>query len=392
MVEGNAEIQETMRQRLSVEGYDVVTASDDSDALKVLRNCEGSTSHDDHGGIDLILLDDLLADDNGVELLQELRRTTTRIDLPIIMVTDQHKPEAVVRALKAEANDYVTKPIDFDVLLVRMETHLDLRASHRSLHESHRALVKAARMESVTQLAAGVAHEIRNPLAQIQMCFDGLGSGISEDNQPDREMHRMAVEAVCCAEAIVSTLIGYSDDLKLQLQLCDLVGFVNDALKILVEEFRAAGVIARVEVEEPSPVALLSEEELRQVLLNLLINASEAMPMGGEINIRLGTRTPENLPIDEGSRLGSRVRNGEPAAYIEIEDSGHGLSPQDESRAFDTFFTTRATGKRRGKGLGLSVCRKLVKLHGGHITLENRPDNVGARATVLLRQKETAML
>lgn len=388
VVEEDPGVRGELQDRLAKAGYEVFTAVDDSSALAILND---GSNEDPHGGVAMILLDDVLPDSNGTELLRELRRTTTRIELPIIIVTNEGTPQAVVNALKAEANDYITKPIDFDVLLVRMETHLDLRASHQSLHESHRSLVHAARMESVTQLAAGVAHEIRNPLAQIQMCLDGIRPAIPEDNKFGQEMCEMLGEAVVCAEAIVSALIGQSEAAKLDLSEEDLNEFVEETLQIMHDEIRSGQVEVSLDLADPAPSAFIGVDECRQVLMNVLLNSIEAMPHGGTITVRTGIRAPEDLPIKEGARTGAHVRNGEAAAFIEVHDQGHGIAETEIGSVFDPFFTSKATAKKNGKGLGLTVCRKLIDLHGGEIQLKNLPAG-GVSATIFLRHLETAMI
>ena len=394
VVEDDSSVRKSLVNRLDSEGYTVTAARNDSEALELLGadDANSDTESQSHGGIDLVLLDNILPDTNGIELLQEIRKTTTRIELPVIVVTEEDTPQAVVEALQAEANDYITKPIHFEVLLARMATHLDLRASHRSLHESHRSLVNAARMESVTQLAAGVAHEIRNPLAQIQMCLDGIRPTIPAENQFGQEMAGMLGEAVVCAEAIVSALIGQSEEAKLDLLEQDLNGFIASTLEIMRDDLRTGHTHIMFERGDPSPIGFISTDECRQVLMNIILNSIEAMPGGGVINIKTGYRTPEDLPVDEGSRVGARVRNGERCAYIDVEDGGPGIDESELERIFDPFFTSKTTGRSSGQGLGLTVCKKLVDLHGGQVILRNLPNRAGLRASLLLRCNETAML
>jgi len=382
VVEEDPGVRGELQDRLAKAGYEVIKVENDSAALAILND---GSNEDPHGGISMILLDDVLPDSNGIELLREIRTTTTRIELPVIIVTTVGTPDAIVEALKAEANDYVTKPIDFEVLLVRIETHLD------PLHESHRSLVHAARMESVTQLAAGVAHEIRNPLAQIQMCLDGIRPVIPEDNKFGQEMCGMLGDAVVCAEAIVSALIGQSEAARLELTQEDLNVFVEETLQIMHDDIRSGQIELVLEFADPAPSAFIGVDECRQVLMNVLLNSIEAMPQGGTITVRTGVRAPENLPVKEGARTGAHVRNGEPAAFIEASDQGHGIAETEIGSVFDPFFTSKATAKKNGKGLGLTVCRKLIDLHGGEIQLKNQPDG-GVRATIFLRHLETALL
>jgi len=116
------------------------------------------------------------------------------------------------------------------------------------------------------------------------------------------------------------------------------------------------------------------------------------MSIEGTLTVRTGTRVVEGLEASEGSRTGAKVRNGEAAAFIELEDTGPGIPEADLPKVFDPFFTSKATGVSQGKGLGLTVARQLIELHGGAIELENLQPGPGLRARVWLRCHETGML
>ncbi len=119
------------------------------------------------------------------------------------------------------------------------------------------------------------------------------------------------------------------------------------------------------------------------MLVNLFINATHAMEGGGRILIKTELVNMENAPRDEGSRLRERRRPGDLMVKFEVADNGKGIAEEALGKLFDPFFTTKSTGK--GTGLGLTVSRKIVELHGGDLTLANRKDGKGALATLLLR-------
>jgi len=223
------------------------------------------------------------------------------------------------------------------------------------------------------------------------MCLDGIRPVIPEDNKFGQEMCGMLGDAVVCAEAIVSALIGQSEAARLELTQEDLNVFVEETLQIMHDDIRSGQIELVLEFADPAPSAFIGVDECRQVLMNVLLNSIEAMPQGGTITVRTGVRAPENLPVKEGARTGAHVRNGEPAAFIEASDQGHGIAETEIGSVFDPFFTSKATAKKNGKGLGLTVCRKLIDLHGGEIQLKNQPDG-GVRATIFLRHLETALL
>jgi len=391
LVDDSLVTRNLQKATLLAEGYEVVDVDCGEAALREVGIGDGDSRPAPGGqGFELVLLDNMMPGMTGPDVLRRIREHYSRVELPVIMVTARDESGDIVDALKAQANDYVTKPIDFPVLLARMETHIAFKKSHEDLRNSHRSLIHAAKMESVAHLAAGVAHEIRNPLAQIQMAIDGAVNAVGDGNAMAGEFLGMAVDSVKRADAIVTELVKYSTSTSLQLGSADLNDFIDETLDLMSEEFETHATRVARELADPPPVALISKEELQQVLLNLLLNSLQAMSLEGTVTVRTGTRQVEGLEATEGSRSGARVRNGEEAAFLEIEDDGPGIAAADLAKVFDPFFTSKATGRHHGKGLGLTVARELVELHGGVIELENV--NPGLRATVLLRVRETAML
>lgn len=389
IVDDSLVMRNLQKAALIKEGFEVTIVDSGPAALEQLGFGDGDPPDDPVFG--LILLDNMMPDMKGIEVLEKLRVHYSQVELPVIMVTANDESEDIVTALRLQANDYVTKPIDFPVLFARMETHIAFKKSHEDLRDSHRSLVSAAKMESVAALAAGVAHEIRNPLAQIQMAVDGALGAVG-DNAMAKEFLEMSVEAIRRADGIVSELVSYSTSTKLDLAKSDLNEFVKETLDLMAEEFETYATEVKRELDDAKPTAFLSKNELQQVFLNLLFNALQAMSIEGELIIRTGVVTVEGLDSQEGSRTGAKVRNGDEAAFIEVIDNGPGIAEVDLPRVFDPFFTSKATGAAQGKGLGLTVAKQLIELHGGAIQLENLNSDSGMKATVLLRSQETGML
>jgi signal transduction histidine kinase len=123
---------------------------------------------------------------------------------------------------------------------------------------------------------------------------------------------------------------------------------------------------------------------MRQVLINILLNALQAMPKGGTLTIRTRDTVADSLPHSEGSRSAAALRPGTPGALIEVLDTGPGVSEIDLPRIYDPFYTSRSTGS--GTGLGLTVARQLVELQGGIIEIQNRDDGPGLRVGLMMRQ------
>lgn len=389
VVDDSLVMRNLQKAALEKEGYAVTTAQSGPEALELLGMDGAGDARE--AAFELVLLDNMMPEMKGMEVLERVRKEYSQVELPVIMVTANDESEDIVTALRLGGNDYVTKPIDFPVLFARIETHIAFKKSHEDLRDSHRSLVSAAKMESVAALAAGVAHEIRNPLAQIQMAVDGALGAVG-DNAMAKEFLEMSAEAIKRADGIVTELVSYSTSTNLKLESSSLNEFVEEILELMAEEFDTYATIVKPELATQGPEAFMSKNELQQAVLNLLFNALQAMSIEGTLTVRTGVRVVEGLEASEGSRTGAKVRNGEPAAFIELEDTGPGITEADLPKVFDPFFTSKATGASQGKGLGLTVARQLIELHGGAIQLENLNPGPGLCARVLLRCNETAML
>ncbi|MGB0580610.1 MAG: response regulator [Limisphaerales bacterium] len=367
---------------LKAEGYHAEGVNRADEARDRLANglADGGQS------VEMMCMDVDMPDITGFDLLKEIRETRSAIDLPIIMVTGHDATEDVVSALDSAANDYVTKPVDFPVLLARMRTHLALKDVHERLRSSQRSLIHTAKMESVVHLAGGFAKEIRQPLAQVRMGMRNLSPSLPEDDKSAHDQLEQMGNSLKEADAIVSQLISSSSANRLQFEPMELSEFVDEMLGLLAEALKAADVSCEVKLEKSRPVALMAAAEMTQVFLNVALNAVQATPAGGKIIVRIGERRiGSSIPDLENTRIGARLHPGDTAAAFEIEDSGPGLNEEELERVFDPFFQGRTCGP--GAGLGLTVAKKIIELHGGVIEVENKSFGEGGKATVMLRQQ-----
>jgi signal transduction histidine kinase len=384
VVEDNLVNRRVLEAKLGAAGYTTRSIDTGPKALRILEGEDGPS-------IDLVLLDVMMPGMDGIEVLRQIRSSRAAMDLPVILTTSLDKTDDVVRGLEAGANDYVTKPIDLPVLLSRLATHLHLKRVHEDLRDSHRSLVQAARMESVALLAAGVAHEIRNPLAQIQMGLEAVRS-LARGGEPQgiEEILDVIAGSVGRAESIVRGLLASSANQKLQTTPGDLNAFVVETWRMVEDELARPEWAGALHLAADLPKIAFAPAELRQVLLNVLLNAMQAMEgRRGKITVSTRLKTVNGVPSAEGTRGAIHLRNGGKAAVIEVLDDGPGASPEVLGRMFDPFYTTRAAGS--GTGLGLTVARKLMELHGGTIRIENRTDALdGLRVELLIPVSRTA--
>jgi len=262
-------------------------------------------------------------------------------------------------------------------------TNNELNKSHRELRQAQMQLIQAAKLESVGRLAAGVAHEVKNPLAIVQLGLDYLEAALATDPVAS-EVRRDMLTAVSRADTVVRGLLDFSRERALELRSHAINDIVNESLKLVRHELTQRNIAVDAALAEDLPKRQFDADKLQQVFLNLFMNAMHAMQHDGRL------RVTTNLTQIDGDELGPHARQcgflgGDTVIRVVIEDSGPGIKPEDLDRLFDPYFTTKRQGE--GTGLGLSVTRNIVTLHQGSIDLENR-NRGGARAVLLFRKDE----
>ena len=236
-----------------------------------------------------------------------------------------------------------------------------LAARERELRAQGEALLRSERLAAIGRIAAQITHEIRNPLSSISLNAEELG-----ERAPDaRELCDAIVREVDRLTGITEDYLRFARLPKPQLQRADVNDTVRDLLDFVRPELEAGGVRVTASLSPGLPRVLADVAQLRQLLLNLLRNAREAMPSGGSLHV--ATRSDEGL------------------VSLEIHDTGQGISPERMERIFDPFFTTKA----RGTGLGLAMAQEIAQEHGGQLLCESV---VGEGAVFTLRLPAAQLL
>jgi signal transduction histidine kinase len=229
-----------------------------------------------------------------------------------------------------------------------------LAARERELRAQGEALVRSERLAAIGRIAAQITHEIRNPLSSISLNAEELGERAPEA----RELCDAIVREVDRLAAITEEYLRFARLPKPQVHRADLNDTVRDLLDFVRPELEASGVQVEPSLSPELPRVLADVAQLRQLLLNLLRNAREAMPSGGRLRVL--------------------TRGGEGSVEVEISDNGPGIPPERKARIFDPFFTTKA----RGTGLGLAMAQEIALEHGGQLLCES---TVGKGAAFTLR-------
>ncbi len=259
---------------------------------------------------------------------------------------------------------------------------LALRKSHEELKSAQLQLIQAAKLESIGRLAAGVAHEVKNPLAIILSGVEFLAQVVPPDDEDITSALGDMQDAVRRADSVIRGLLDFSTASELNPTSEDLNAVLEASVHLVRHALTRSHVMLVMDLEPGLPPVMLDRNKIEQVFVNLMINAVDAMPSGGTLTVRTHQRQMAATAPDVGYRATDRFRVGQTVVVAEIEDTGIGIDARCLTRLFDPFFTTKPSGK--GTGLGLAVSRTIISLHGGTIQIANR-DGGGARATVVFR-------
>jgi signal transduction histidine kinase len=231
------------------------------------------------------------------------------------------------------------------------------------LEKSREHLLQAEKMVVVGKLAASMAHSIRNPLTSVKMRLFSLDRSL-DLNPQQREDFQVISEEIVHIDSLVQSFLEFSRPPKLRMQMISPSEIVDLALKLMTHRLESYQVSVQVERHERLPVVQADPDRLKEVLVNIMVNACEAMKGGGAIVIR------EEETLD--ASLGQ-------VAVVRIRDNGPGIEEGLRARIFEPFFTT----KEEGSGLGLSIAVRIVEEHGGRLNLESRKGQ-GAEFSLIL--------
>lgn len=263
------------------------------------------------------------------------------------------------------------------------EALTELQESHEAIKSAQFQLIQAEKMQSVGRLAAGVAHEVKNPLAILRMGIDYLGKNLQKPDDETNLILTDMAEALRRADTIIMGLLDFAATRALDLVPHDVSAVLEQSLGLVRHEIGVSIKVDRALARDLPPVKL-DQNKIKQVFVNLLENAIHAMAAGGTLTVRTSTRqlSAEDISPDQERRFGEQFRAGEQVVAAEVLDTGEGIPKDKLEKIFDPFFTTKPAGK--GTGLGLTVAKKIVELHGGDLDIRNRPEG-GVAVTLLFK-------
>jgi signal transduction histidine kinase len=353
IVEDDASIREAIAEVLRSEGYEATSCGHGREALEYLRRAHHP---------DVILLDLMMPVMDGWEFRVEQRKDPALATIPVVALSADGTPKAAA----VDADAYLKKPVSASTLIDTIDRVVLLR-ENRSLQAQ---LVEAQRLTSLGTLAAGVAHEINNPLSYVMLniafvterlpgLFDdsnGEGDGSSQAPTRQGELRNRLFSALGHARdgterirAIVRGLKTFSRPDDESNAPVDVREVLESAISMLKHEIDHRARLVKDYRDVPRVDA--NEGRLGQVFLNLLLNATQSLSENGDNEIR------------------AVVRHDPPYVLVEVHDTGGGIPVEARGRIFEPFFTTKPVGV--GTGLGLPICHGIVKSLGGKLTFES---------------------
>jgi len=254
------------------------------------------------------------------------------------------------------------------------QTHQRLLQAHEELKHAQMKLIQTAKLESIGRLAAGLAHEVKNPLAVIQLGVDYLTRTTKDTASRDsvETMQEMA-DAVQRADTVIKGLLNFSRSEKLALVLVDLNSVIEESLVLVRHELTKHHIVLEKKLAEGLPKIELDQNKVKQVFINMFMNAVQAMGDSGNLSVK--TFIEPTVTGTAGENPASEC------VAVQIEDTGSGIAEDKLDKLFEPFFTTKPVGS--GTGLGLSVSKNIIELHEGSIKIVNRTDIRGVAVTIM---------
>lgn len=292
--------------------------------------------------------------------------------------TGQKKIIGIGREVVGLRKDGTTFPMDLSVA----ESRIGERSyfigiirditEHKRTNDEIRAMTQqlwqTAKLASVGELAASIAHELNNPLATVSLRIESVLAKTPADDPRRRPLEIVQQEATRMGE-LVANLLQFSRRSDAQHSTVDIGAELAKALELIHFNLRKRLIRVVRESANDTPTIYADRQRLRQVFLNLLTNASDSMPNGGILTLRTGP---------------TALDNGKQAVLIELTDTGVGIPAENLERIMEPFFTTKEEGK--GTGLGLAICRRVVQEHGGKIEIDSEV-GIGTSVRMVLPTK-----
>ncbi|MCH8263062.1 MAG: CHASE domain-containing protein [Proteobacteria bacterium] len=289
--------------------------------------------------------------------------------------------QTVVKRTK-ELNDSNKKLVDTqdDLKNEQERTEKLLQKRTEELEEAQLQLIQAEKMETIGMLAAGIAHEVKNPLAIIQLGVDYIVK--SKKDEDITEVTKDIEEAIVRADTVIKELLDFSASKQLNMKIVDLNPVIEESLLLVKHELMKKNIDVVVQYDENLPQVEIDQNKIEQVCINLLVNAINAMGKKGTLTIKTYSERVEKVADYFNLSRTGQLLLGDIGVVLDIEDDGSGILEDKLDKIFDPFFTTKQSGA--SIGLGLTVTQNIIRLHNAILNIKNKEDG-GVRASVVFR-------
>jgi two-component system sensor histidine kinase/response regulator len=345
-----------LRRKLEREGLQVVPAYSGLEALELIGKAKP----------DLILLDVMMPDMDGIEVCRRLQAEAETRSIPVIFVTARTSKEGKIEGLSVGAVDYITKPIDLDETLARVQTQLRFLAVNRDMVSLQRRLVDARRAATIGAVTQGIAHNLNNLLGVVIGHLDLIKA---YHEKPEQVLKNAAQ-----IESAISRIVSIIKQLSLLVVRTHppfTKGNLQQLLESSVQRFQTENkVTAPVTIDNPLGELMFDTnfEMFEEALSKVLMNAWEAY----------GKQAPDPRPISIHTSLVTKT-GSEQMLHIVVEDQGKGIDAEIRDRVFEPFISTKHTV---GVGMGLTVARHALRNLDGEVMLNDR-EGGGTCATLV---------
>ena len=339
VVDDSRLIRKMLSSKLKENLYDVKAAEDGQEALELIGK----------GAFDIVLLDIVMPDTSGIEVLEAIRKTHSMTELPVIMVTAQDETEEIVNTLSLGANDYITKPVDMPVVLARIKTQLTLKRSDEALKKYSKELEHSNRLKDLFIDIMG--HDLLKPAEIASLSAEFM---LDKEKDPDKTkiLQNILQSQVRIIDMIenASILAKLESGERLEYKKCDLDDILRSAAEELTYSAIEKGMQIKINADGETPS--LVNPLIHDVFSNILGNAVKYGPSGSEVT--------------------AEITNNNGCWRISVADRGPGIPDEHKEAIFDRFKRLEK-GAVKGSGLGLAIVKKVVEAHEGRCWVEDRP-------------------
>jgi signal transduction histidine kinase len=359
IAEDDAVVRHFLQRMLEREGHDVVTAEDGEEAWSIIQADQQ---------LDVFLFDWMMPRRDGISLCRGLRGLERPGYPYIILLTSRSEKQDVRAGMAAGADDFLTKPVEWEQLVMRLgvaKRIIGLRGEVREQARENEDLKHLDRLKSA--FLRLVSHEVRSPLVVLDGTLRLLQREVDEKQPALRDL----VQSACigsdrlCDLFVRSLKLAQSDEVPepLQPSEADLSAVARETVEELRSFSDRRDQHVRLEGLDHRHVAVVDRSKIKDALINLLMNAIKFTPNGREIVVM--------------------VEDAGDSVWLGVKDAGTGVRPEDQAHVWDTYFSTfdmmhHSSGQyeyqKRGVGLGLAIVKQFVELHGGEVGFDTRPD------------------